>query len=197
MPTEVISNFSQQLPLYIFSVFSGAQTVGLFNRSRQILALPLNFVSSSIAEVYKQKSSELFRNNPGELRRLFLKTITYLAAVSIIPFLIIALFSPALFEIAFGASWRDAGVYAQCLVLMYFLRFVVSPTTFNFYLVGKQKLDFVLHIVVSLITSAAIYTGFELFNEEIPALLFFSSAYSVVYIVYGFLSYRFTIIDSR
>jgi O-antigen/teichoic acid export membrane protein len=191
MPTELISNFAQQLPLYIFSMYSGVQSVGFFTRSRQILALPINYISTSVSEVYKQKASEAFRNNPSALKPLFIKTIGYLFFMSLIPFLIIAIFSPTLFAFFFGENWRQAGVFSQCLVLMYFFKFVVSPLTFNFYLGGKQKLDFILHLLIILFTALGLVIGFSLFHSDFYALLLFSVAYSFMYFIYGFLSYRF------
>lgn len=192
MPTELISNFAQQFPLYIFSMYSGVQSVGLFTRSRQILALPINYISVSVSEVYKQKASEAFRNNAPTLRPLFIKTISYLFFLSIIPFLIIAIFSPSLFAFFFGESWRQAGVFSQCLVLMYFFKFVISPLTFNFYLFGKQRLDFVLHLLIILFAIAGMFVGFYHFKSDVYALVLFSIAYSFMYLIYGLLSYRFT-----
>jgi O-antigen/teichoic acid export membrane protein len=193
MPTELISNFSQQLPLFIFSTFSGPASVGLFNRSRQILALPINYISGSISEIYKQKSSEAYRNNRSSLRLLFLKTLGSLFLVSVVPFIVLVVFAPDLFAFFFGENWREAGVFTQCLGLMYFLKFVVSPLTFNFYLVGKQRLDFILHIVIILITSAALYIGFRVSPaRDVFPLLLFAIAYGSMYVIYGLLSYQFT-----
>jgi O-antigen/teichoic acid export membrane protein len=196
MPTELISNFAQQLPLYIFSMYSGVQSVGLFTRSRQILALPINYISVSVSEVYKQKASEAFRNNAPALRPLFIKTISYLFFLSIIPFLIIAILSPSLFAFFFGENWRQAGVFSQCLALMYFFKFVISPLTFNFYLFGKQRLDFILHLLIILITSIGLFAGFYFYNSDVYALILFSASYSLMYLIYGFLSYRFTFIST-
>jgi len=197
LPTELISNFAQQLPMFIFSIYSGVQSVGWFSRSRQILGLPINYISGSISEVYKQKASEAFRNNPSALRPLFLKTFGYLFIFSIIPFLIIALLSPSLFAFFFGENWRQAGVFTQCLVLMYFFKFVISPLTFNFYLVGKQKLDFILHILIIIVTSLSLYFGFHFFKSDTFALLLFSVAYSMMYFFYGILSFRFSLDNTR
>ena len=193
LPTELISNFAQQLPMFIFSIYSGVQSVGWFSRSRQILGLPINYISGSISEVYKQKASEAFRNNPSALRPLFLKTFGYLFIFSIIPFLIIALLSPSLFAFFFGENWRQAGVFTQCLVLMYFFKFVISPLTFNFYLFNKQRLDLVLHIAIIVLTTISLYVGFYFYKIDTYALILFSISYSLIYVIYGVISYRLTI----
>jgi len=191
LPTELISNFVQQLPIYIFSFYSGVQSVGWFSRSRQMLGLPITYFSSSISEVYKQRASDAFRNNPAHLKPLFLKTFRSLALVAIIPFLVITVFSPDIFALVFGENWRQAGVFTQVLAVMYFFKLVISPLTYNFYLFSKQRLDFLLHILIIIITSAGLFIGFFFFDSAIKALLFFSIAYSIVYVIYGFYSYHF------
>lgn len=193
LPTELISNFAQQLPMFIFSMYSGVQSVGWFSRSRQMLGIPINYISGSISEVYKQKASEAYRNNPVALRPLFLKTFGYLFVVSIIPFLLMALFSPWLFAFFFGENWRQAGVFTQCLVLMYFFKFVISPLTFNFYLFNKQRLDLFLHVIIIFVTAVSLYLGFYFYRIETYALILFSISYSLIYIVYGIISYRLTL----
>lgn len=192
LPTELISNFAQQLPMFIFSMYSGVQSVGWFSRSRQILGVPINYISGSISEVYKQKASEAFRTNPSALRPLFLKTFSYLFAFSIIPFAVIGLLSPSLFAFFFGENWRQAGVFTQCLVLMYFFKFVISPLTFNFYLFNKQRLDLILHIIIIILTAASLYIGFSFYRIDTYALILFSISYSFIYLVYGVISYRLT-----
>jgi O-antigen/teichoic acid export membrane protein len=192
LPTELISNFAQQLPLFIFSVYSGVQSVGWFSRSRQILGIPITYFSSSIAEVYKQKASEAFRNNPANLRPLFVKTFRHLFFVSIFPFLAIAIFAPDIFAIAFGENWREAGVFTQALSFMYFLKLICSPLSYNFYLFNKQRLDLILHLIIILLTSAGMYLGFAVFDSGLKALLLFSAGYGIIYLVYGYYSYRLT-----
>jgi O-antigen/teichoic acid export membrane protein len=192
LPTELISNFAQQLPMFIFSTYSGAQSVGWFSRSRQMLGLPINYISSSISEVYRQKSGEAFRNDITAMRPLYLKTVWSLFVLSIIPFLVIVLFSPVLFAIFFGENWRQAGVYAQYMSLMYFFKFVTGAVGFNFYLFKKQKLDLLLHFLIVIITAVGLYIGLYVLRSETAALILFSTGYSIIYFVYAVISYKLT-----
>lgn len=192
-PTELINNFSQQLPIYLFSLYAGVQSVGWFSRSRQILALPISYLSNSISEIYKQKFSEIFRTEPLKMRPYFIKAVLYLFALSCVPFMIVAIFAPDLFAFFFGEPWRMAGVYARIMVVMYFFKFVVSPTTFNFYLAGKQRLDFLLHLLLIFLTFASLLVGLYVYHDDQLGLLLFSVSYASVYLIYGFFSYRFAV----
>jgi O-antigen/teichoic acid export membrane protein len=189
MPTELIGNFAQQLPLFIFTSFSGAQSAGLFSRSRQILGLPITYIGSSVAEVYRQKASDLFRTNPAGLRPLFFKTIGSLTAISVIPFMVGVVYSPQLFAWLFGEPWRQAGVFTQYLAIMYFFKFVISPVTFNFMLAGRQREDLVLHVLILLTTSLALFLGLKLKSEG-AGLILYAFVYSFMYIVYGARSFQ-------
>ena len=190
LPTELISTLSQQLPMYIFSIYSGAESVGLFSRSRQLLGLPSAYISGAVSEVYRQKASIHFQNDRVALRKLFIRTTLYLIGISIVPFFILGLFSPEIYAILFGEKWREAGVYSQCLVLMYFVKFIVTPPSYVFYFFNKQRLDLLIQILIMASTGCSLAIGLGYLKSEILALILFSTSYAFLFSIYGFYSYR-------
>jgi O-antigen/teichoic acid export membrane protein len=190
LPTELLSTLSQQLPSYFFSIYSGAQSVGLFSRGRQLLGLPASYLTGAISEVYRQKASQYFQHDRQALKKLFIKTTLHLIVVSIVPFSLLLAYSPDIYAFMFGEQWREAGVYSQCLVIMYFVKFVVTPPSYVFYFYGKQKLDFVIQVLIILATSVSLVIGLLVFSNVILALILFSCSYSLLFSFYGIYSFK-------
>jgi hypothetical protein len=75
---------------------------------------------------------------------------------------------------------------------MFFFRFIVSPLSYVYIIAGKQREDFVLHILFLCLTTASFYISNLLFENKNLMILFYACAYSLVYIVYLIRSYKFS-----
>ena len=190
-PSEFINNLINQTPIFLLQKFGGLSYVGSYNFTQRFLGLPQLFLSSALVEVFKQKASIAF-NGQGNCRMVFIKTFRALIVLAIIPFIMIILFAPPLFAFIFGEEWREAGVFAQFLSVLFFFRFIVSPLTFMYLLAGKMREDFWLHILFLVITTLSFYIGDFLLSDKQYLILVYSLAYSFVYIIYLFRSYKFS-----
>ena len=92
-------------------------------------------------------------------------------------------FAPILFEILFGSEWRDAGIFAKYLLMMFFLQFSISPLSYTLYIAGKQNYNLYWQIMLLITTSIGIFMG-VLNNSVDISIIGFSIAYSFMYIVY-------------
>lgn len=190
LPSEFINRLTTQMPVYILSIFSGTAAIGLFNMCNRILALPISFIATAVAEVFKQKASEDYANL-GNCQDIYLKTLKNLVAISILPFLVLILLAPTLFAFAFGEPWREAGVFAQLLGVMFFFKFIVSPLSYVYYIAGKQKEDFLLHLWILVSTMGAFWIGYYIFESTYISLLLYGLNYAAIYILYLIRSYQF------
>jgi len=182
LPADLISVYSSQNPILLFSVFFGDYVVGQFSLTQRVLAIPIKFISGSTLEVYKQKASEDY-NNYGNCLKIFKSTFKSLFLIGIIPTGIMFFFAPILFEILFGSEWRDAGIFAKYLLMMFFLQFSISPLSYTLYIAGKQNYNLYWQIMLLITTSIGIFMG-VLNNSVDISIIGFSIAYSFMYIVY-------------
>ena len=100
--------------------------------------------------------------------------------------------APRLFSIFFGENWRVAGVYAQILLPMAFLQFIVIPLSSMFSIAQKAKLDLLWQIFFFGVVTISLLIG-RIFSSEMEALKLFSAACCVAYFINGILTYRFAI----
>ncbi|MCO5242066.1 MAG: oligosaccharide flippase family protein [Chitinophagaceae bacterium] len=190
-PTSFINTFINQAPIFLLQKFGGISYVGSYNFTQRLLGLPQQFLSSAIVEVFKEKASSQY-NKYGNCQSIFLKTSKTLALIAIVPFAIFFLFGPYLFEFIFGAQWKDAGIFASFLSIMFFLRFIVSPLTYVYFIVNRLKEHFLLHIVFLVLTFASFFIGDKYLEDKRYLILVYSLVYSSIYILYYFRSYRFS-----
>jgi O-antigen/teichoic acid export membrane protein len=193
MPTSFINSLLNQLPIFAINFyFTGSlAAVGSYNMTNRILGLPVVLVSTSIGEVFKQRANVEYHEN-GSCREIYLKTLKSLFFLSIIPFTIIFIYGPSIFEYLFGIGWRDSGQYARILGPMFFLRFIVSPLSSVFIIAKRQQMDMLLHLAFLFLGIASFYVGLSNFKSIIVALAFYSSSYSLIYLIYMLLSYKFS-----
>ena len=192
MPSEFVNNFVNQLPtMYFASSFGLVGVVGNFNLSNRLLAMPIQLISTSVSEVFRQKASKDF-NIQGECSRVFLKTFKTLLLISVVPFAILMLTAPWLFQFVFGDKWVMAGQFSQILAPMFMLKFIVSPLTYMFFIANKQKQDFVGHILMLVLVAVAFLLAKLFTADYFVSLMAYSAAYSLIYLLYLYFSYKYS-----
>lgn len=190
LPADFINALNNQVPTFLLTKFAGTSEAGKYNFTQRILGLPSAFISAALVDVFKQRAISDY-NKLGNCRDIFVKTFKTLVLLGIVPLLVILFAAPDIFDFLFGSRWREAGVYAQILSVMIYLRFIISPLSYVYYIVGRQKEDLMLHIVMALGTAFSLYAGYLIYHSPKYMVLFFSINYSLIYLVYLLRSYGF------
>jgi O-antigen/teichoic acid export membrane protein len=186
--SDLLNIFLVQLPILILTRLTSAIPTGQFAFSNRLLGLPIMFISSSVGEVFKQKASDEYRRTK-KCQNTFIQTFKGLFIFSIIPFIFLFIFAPEIFAFVFGEEWRDAGIYTRIMSPMFFLKFTVSPLTYIYYINGRQKEDFILHLIMFLLVVGSLYLGYEQFQTVNMMLFCYSLCFSLIYIYYLSRSY--------
>lgn len=188
VPADLCNSASQQMPSLLLLAHFGPGAAGLFALTQRMLNLPISLLSSSILDVFKKRAADDLAAQ-GECRRLFLKTMAFLACIALLPLVAIVLMAPSAFQLAFGAEWMKAGVYAQILAPMFYFRFVASPLSYLLYLTERQSFDLAGNIAMLAVSSGGILLGAYQHSVEL-GLAAFSGGCSVIYILYLLFSYQ-------
>lgn len=188
LPADALNTAAAQLPVLIIAGRFGTEIAGLLALSMRTLGAPIGILGKSVLDVFKRHAAASYRER-GECRADYLQTFKVLAAGSLGLAVLLALWSESLFELAFGEAWRGSGTIAAWLVPMFALRFVSSPLSYMVYVAGKQHLDLAWQVCLlgmTLITLNA-------FPQHDAAIIAYSAGYSLLYIVYLWMSYRFSL----
>ncbi|MDP2747779.1 lipopolysaccharide biosynthesis protein [Pseudomonas sp.] len=180
---------SGQMPVLLLSALFATSAAGFFTLTQRVMAAPMSLVANALGDVFRQEASQAYICK-GNCKEIYKNTFKRLLYISILPFAIFFIVAPDLFAWVFGEQWRVAGEYAQILTPMAFFQFITSPLSAMFMIAEKQSFDlywqvflFVSVVVSFLIGKAA--------GDSTCALMFFSLAYCVAYIINGCMTYHF------
>lgn len=186
LPSGLLNTAAGKFPLFLVGAKYGLFEAGLFALTERILTAPVSLLAASVLEVFKRQSVHEFQTL-GHCTHAFRSTFKALVLLGCGPALLIFAFAPDLCAWVFGEPWREAGEFARILAPLYFLNFVASPLSYVFFVAGKQKIELVWQV-------ALFITTISIFIAPIPlkqVLLHYTIAYSILYLVYLHLSYRF------
>jgi teichuronic acid exporter len=195
IPSDLFNVMSSQMPSFFLIAFFGANITGQYALMKKIIDAPISLFSSSILEVFRQKAAEQYVKF-GSCRELFVKTAKNLTMISAPPFFVLFIFGPQLFSFFLGKEWYIAGVYARIFSIFYFFKFISSPLSYMFYIAGKSKLDFVLHLYIFISSLVVFYIPKWISVSVDTVLWIYSFNFIMIYLFYFVYSYKFTVNDN-
>jgi len=186
LPAGLLNTAAGKFPLFLIGAKYGLFEAGLFALTERILTAPISLLAASVLEVFKRQSVHEFQTL-GNCTAAFRSTFKGLVLLGSGPALLIFAFAPDLCAWVFGEPWREAGEFARILAPLYFLAFVASPLSYVFFVAGKQKIELVWQV-------ALFITTISIFIMPLPLkelLLHYTIGYSLLYLIYLYLSYRY------
>jgi O-antigen/teichoic acid export membrane protein len=186
LPSSLLNTLVSQLPLFMVGLKHGAFAAGLFALTQRVLSAPVSLLASSILEVFKRQAMHDFQTI-GNCREVYRYTFRALSLVGLGPSLVLLLIAPQLFSWVFGETWRPAGELVRILAPLCFLNFIASPLSYVFVVAGKQKIDLVWQVALFVMTVTAFMSPLSLHDS----VLTYSIGYSLLYLVYLYMSYHY------
>jgi len=112
-----INSIGMQAPVLMLTALYGPQVAGWYAVAELIIGLPLGMVSGAVDEVYLGETARLIHVDSASLPRRF-KALSLRLVVTLLPMgLVGAALSLWVVPVLFGASWRNAGIYAAILAV--------------------------------------------------------------------------------
>jgi O-antigen/teichoic acid export membrane protein len=189
-PARLINSIGLQAPLLLITVLFGTTVGGQFALAHRVMALPLALVSTAIGNVYLAEASRVRRDEPADLRRLYLRTTRSIALLATGPVILAALVSPFVFGIIFGPEWREAGVFAAILAPMYLLRLMTNPTHSTLDVLERQDLHLIRELIRLLLVVGAMVAVWAIGASAVVTVVAIMVVGVATYALYGYLTWR-------
>ena len=119
---------------------------------------PLSLISASIEQVLSQRIIAKY-NEAKPVRGEIFSILKGLFILAILPFILFALFTPAIFSIAFGEEWTEAGQYVQILLPWLFMVLLAGPFSFIPNVFYKQRKAMIIEIIYFIMRILALIIG--------------------------------------
>lgn len=178
-PEVFLSSITQNLPVLLLTSLFGPASAGFYSIGRTVLGLPSRLIGQSIGDVFYPRISEA-ANNGENLNKLIKKATIVLAVIGIIPFGIVILFGPFLFEFVFGKGWNVAGEYARWIALSSYSIFVNKPSVRSMPVLRAQRFQLFFTIITLIVQTVALLLGFFIFNNDLIAVALFGISAAVL-----------------
>jgi O-antigen/teichoic acid export membrane protein len=149
---------------FLLSAYCGDVVLGLYAFSIRVVSAPLGIIGSSIAQVFYQRASQVYRDGK-DLHGLYRATIRRLILFTLPLILLFTLFAPGLFLFVFGLKWAVAGRFAQLLAPWMFFNFIVSPVSQLPIILNKQKTMFLISLFGNSLILGSIFYGADIAQD--------------------------------
>ena len=170
--SALLNQSGAQIAPLLFAFFWGAQVAGWFGLAQRIGSIPIGLVGRSVSQVYLSESSRLRNQEPGKVKKLFVRTALRLFFYIGLPVLSLGLLSPWLFGIIFGPEWKTSGFYIVAMLPVFLGQIVVSPLAQTMNVLEKQDVQLIWDLSRVLIITAAISIAHYILHWDSLSTLF-------------------------
>nr|WP_240155063.1 oligosaccharide flippase family protein [Chitinophaga sp. Cy-1792] len=184
-PSSLLDNISIFIPIFFIRTGYGNETLGFYSIAMRIATIPATLIGQAIGQIFFKKISEVIHDRKVVIRELN-SSVKLLFVIGVPIAIGMAILSPLVFKIAFGAKWAPAGHLLQIMTISFLVRFIVSPLSSVF--IATQQLGTLarwqLTYFVLLVTVSAI--GVKYLSVE-SLLLAYAGLDVIVYSYYYYL----------
>lgn len=183
MPTNVISQVKNQLPVLLIKKFFGATTLGYYSVSVKILNIPITLLANALGRVFFQTISDMARKGQ-EIGQFVYRNLTRAMKVAIVPMIVLVAFGDAIVILLFGREYEMAGAMLQIVSFQNFFTFLMMSSQGITITLDKQSYAMVSCIVQSVGFIVGLGAGSYIFNDIYVGLFLMSVLFVLVQIVY-------------
>jgi O-antigen/teichoic acid export membrane protein len=168
----LLGALSIHAPILLLTSFFSPAICGLYAKAMYLLLLPSIVIGNSVGQVFLQESAAA-KAASKNLAGLFETVVNRMITIGTLPFAILAIIGPELFELFLGTRWTESGVYAQILMPQLFLGFSFGSIGTLFGTLGKQELNLISNALRLLLRVAIlIYGGLVLRDVRLTLLIY-------------------------
>jgi len=175
VPSALANVLSGHLTNILISSFYSVATLGFYSLVQRVLGIPSALIGNSIGQVYYEEATRERKKN-GVVSSIFNATLKKLIIVGFPSFFILFFIIEELFAFVFGEEWRVAGHYAQIVIPMFFICFVVSSLSSTYDIFEALKIELLWQIAL-LVGSVIIVIIAHIMSVKFDNLLIALSLY--------------------
>jgi O-antigen/teichoic acid export membrane protein len=176
------NTLSQNLTNILISSFYSAATLGFYSLVQRVLGIPSTLIGNSIGQVFFQEATKE-KQETGKAVNTFDSTVKKLIIIGSFFFGILFFIIEDLFAFVFGEEWRIAGTYAQIVIPLFFIRFVVATVSNINNIFELQKLALTWQLVLLILSITCLYIGNFYFTKFEDFLILFTTIISLHYVI--------------
>ncbi len=182
LPSNTLNSLANSLMPILILTFFGAKEAGVYFFSLKILGIPLFLISSSVAQVYFQKSSILLRENKKELLKLTKKIVCTNLLIMLVFLILINTVGMYILEYYFDQKWSNLRPYTLVLSILIFTRTSFNPISSLIIVLNKNLESLLFNSYLLVVNLVAISVGY-LYNSITLTILILAILGGIGYVL--------------
>lgn len=189
LPAQTLNTLGGQLPVLLMATSFNTTELGYFAMAMSILALPASLVSIAVRDTFRKQALDIYKQK-GNSYRVYKRTLTVMAFVSLLGFSLFYLIAPQLFSWVLGQDWIIAGEYSRILVPIVAISFIAEIGTPMFIIAEKMKRLLLWQIMYFLLSLVSVLVGIYFFEDFKNTLFCFMVGRSTAHIISLYMTNR-------
>jgi O-antigen/teichoic acid export membrane protein len=186
LPSQFLFKLSSQIPILFFAFQFGREPTGHLGLSLSMIALPMSLLGTTTGKAYYAEIAKIGEKKKEEILSITKKVTKRLFVLSILPTFILIFAAPLLFQIIFGAEWKQAGVFTSILAFYLLIQFITSPLVNVFTVFNLQRKFLEINIVRSMLMVAVFGISYLYSINVYNTLILYTIIISLHYIFTGY-----------
>lgn len=183
MPTNVISQVKNQLPVLLIKRLFGAEVLGYYSVSVKVLNIPITLLANALGRVFFQTISDMKRKGE-EIGAFAYRNITKAMKIAVIPMIFLVALGDVFIIILYGQEYRMAGTMLQIVAFQNFFTFLMMSSQGITITLNKQNYAMISCIAQSVGYVIGLGAGAFIFHDIFIGLILMSILYVVIQVMY-------------
>lgn len=184
--STMLDSVAVLLPIQFVGSIFGLKEAGFYALAYRIASLPLVHIGSAKGDLYNSKFSELYRlGKLTEFCNYFYSQLRKDLWVTVAIYSLVALVSPFVFPLIFGAQWGDSGHVVSIFSVWLASAFFVVPYSHILIILNEQRLK-MIYEGSNILILCCVYLFFKNV-DELSFFIILSAAQFLTYCIYFFL----------
>ncbi len=183
LPTNIISQLKNQLPVFLMETFFGTKMLGYYSVSVKVLNMPITLLAKALGRVFFQTISDMKRKGE-EIGQFAYRNIVKAMKLAIVPMIFLVAIGDVFIFILYGYEYEIAGTMLQIVAFKNFFTFLMMSSQGITITINKQKYAMVSCIAQSIGYIIGLGGGALIFDDVYIGLLLMSIIFIIVQVVY-------------
>lgn len=155
VPYSLVTQFYYQMPILVLGAMFGTREAGFFSVAFRTTFTPITLLPTALAQVFFPEMARA-RDRLGQWEDRLLAFLVALGVLLAPMAAILIVFGPDIYAIILGESWREAGIFAQIIIVANLMNGLCTGYDRIYFILNHQRTALIVMCVASVLTAFAI-----------------------------------------
>lgn len=189
LPAVLLESISSQAPVFVITALYSSTWTGYYGFSEKLLSVPASIIGLAVGQSFYSQFVKYYNEKNPKIKTFVLRVWLLMGGVAFVPMLLVFIYGENIFSLFFGSNWNEAGKIASIMSIMFFLKFISTPTSGAYLVIGLEKYSLFFGLATIILRPLAIVLGY-LLNDFYQGIYFLVITEVTVIVIYNIKLWR-------